>query len=277
MAKDRPGSILSTDLPNEAVSFDVDAFDEAIRAHGVTFTHWRAMRCPVGMIDQHDTRRPHEDHSGCSNGFIYTKAGEITCLFLGNGKSSTQTELGLHDGSTVQVTLPRHYDQTTEPVFIAPYDRLYLGEERITVVNWQLFEHHIAGKEKLNFPVVVVQDLVDNQGKSYGGADFTVQGGQVTWLTSNRPGLDPENGKGRVCAIRYTYRPYWYVKQLIHEVRVSQSENAITGERQVQRMPQAIVLQREYIFEKDEKDDQAKDPSNPRQVKGPAQGLFGPR
>ena len=51
-----------------SVSFDPDAFDDALRAQGVQYVHWRAMRCPVGLTDRYSERRVHDDHSGCSNG-----------------------------------------------------------------------------------------------------------------------------------------------------------------------------------------------------------------
>lgn len=275
MAKSKPGDIYSTDLPNAAVSFDVDAFDQALRSQGVTFIHWRAMRCPVGMIDEHDTRRVHEDHSGCSNGFLYTKAGEITCLFSGNSTQTSFGETGMMDGSTVSVTLPRHYDNSNEPVYIAPFDRLYLSEEAIIVPDWQLVRHDPTGRDKLNFLAVAVQDLVDARGVRYSPPDFEVRQGRINWL-GNRPGVDPETGRGVIYAIRYLYRPYWYVKHLIHEVRVSQAENPYTGVREINRMPQAITLQREYVFEKNERDAQAQDQD--RQVKPPDPGQrFGPR
>jgi hypothetical protein len=276
MAKEKPGQVYSTDLPNAAVSFDVEAFDQALRSQGVTFVHYRAMRCPVGMVDEFDTRRPHEDHAGCSNGFLYTKAGEITCLFTGNSTQGQLTEIGVMDGSTVSVTMPRTYDGTKEPVYIAQFDRLYLAEEKIVVVNWQLFKHSPAGKDKLNFPVVEVQDLVDAKGRRFHAPDFEIAAGQIHWLTNTRPGLDPETGKGLVCSARYTYRPYWYVKSLVHEVRVTQAENPYTGVREVHRMPQALVLQREYIFEKQERDDLAPDPEG-RQKPAPEGVNFGPR
>lgn len=278
MAKEKPAQVYTTELPHAAISFDVDAFDHALRSHGVTFVHFRAMRCPVGMIDEHDIRRPHEDHSGCSNGFLYTKAGEITCLFTGNSNSPMQSDMGIADGSTVSVTLPRYYDASTVPVYIAPFDRLYLAEENIVVVNWQLFKHSLTTPDKLNFPVVTVQDLVDSKNQRYQPPDdFEVREGRIGWLSNNRPGLDPETGNGLVCSIRYTYRPYWYVKSLVHEVRVSQAPNQITGTREVKRMPQAVVLQREYVFEKEDRDEKAVDPLSPRQVKAPPGPSYGPR
>jgi hypothetical protein len=42
-------------------------------------------------------------------------------------------------------------------------------------------------------------------------------------------------------------------------VRVAQAADPLTGERKVQRMPQALTLQREYVFEKNDNDEQAPD------------------
>jgi hypothetical protein len=274
MAKGKPDQLYTTELPNEGLSFDIDAFDRALRSQGVTFVHFRAMKCPVGMIDEFDTRRPHEDHSGCSNGFLYTRAGEITCLFTGNSTSSHMTELGIMDGSSVSVTIPRYYDGTQTPLYIAPYDRLFLAEEGIVVPNWQTFRTN-GQRDKLSFLAVSVQDLVDSQNRRYSLGDFSIDAGHILWTGSNRPGLDAQSGKGLVCSIRYTYRPFWYVKSLIHEVRVSQAEHPVTGERMVQRMPQAVQLQREYVFEKNERDELA--PDKARQVKPPEGPRFGSR
>lgn len=277
MSTEVPGAVYTTKLPVAKVTFDLAAFDRLIKTSGVTFKHWRAMRCPVGMTDQYDTRRVHDGHSGCSNGFIYTYAGEVTCSFMGNQTGHSMSEIGRMDGSTVHVTLPRFYDGPgSRPVQILPFDRLFLAEEAITVGHWQAVEHNASGKDRLNFPVVDVIDLIDSQGKVYGSTDFEVVGGQIYW-GPNRPGLDPELGKGRVYAVRYTYRPYWYVKTLVHEVRVAQVENPYTGLREVNRVPQEAMLQREYIFEKEEKDEQAREPDSVRQVSSPGSGLFGPR
>lgn len=276
MAK-APLEVYTTSLPDAAVSFDIPAFDRLIESQGVTFVHWRAMRCPVGLVDQYDIRRPHEDHEGCSNGFVYTCAGKIKAAFTGNSNAPNFSGTGILNGASVSVTMDRFYDGTREPIYISAFDRLYLDEENIAVVNWQLFEASATGRERLNFPVVQVQDLIDTDGTRYSGADFEVIGGQVCWLTQRRPGADPTTGKGRVCSIRYTYRPYWYVKQLIHEVRVAQAENPATGIREIMRLPQAALLQREYVFEDEEKDSRAPDPDSARQVKSPPSGSFGPR
>jgi hypothetical protein len=258
-------------IPPDAVSFDADAFDGFIRNNGVEMIHYRSMRCPVGMIDADDAmRRPHEHHQGCSNGFVYTQAGTVTCSFLGNTKDSKFQDYGRLDGSTVQATFPRTYDdKPSVPVQMCQFDRLYLKEESITVVNWHTFAAHITGIDRLQFPIVHVQDIMDANGNRYTeGLDFAVRGGQINWTDGHGPAA------GTVCSVRYSYRPFWYVNRMIHEVRVAQTEDEY-GNRELTRMQQQAQLQREYWFEKEQRDAEA--PPSPRQKQGPAEGSFGPR
>ncbi len=259
----------------QAISFDPEAFDTAIRSQGVQLIHYRAMRCPVGIIDQYDQRKPHDDHSGCSNGFIYTEAGRVTAMFTGVTEEMRQLDMGLLDGSTVQVTVPRFYDDTEdELVRVAPFDRLYLAQEEVTVVHWQLAEAHVTGREKLSFPVVRVLDLMDANGRRYGDDDYRIENGQIVWVGA-QPGFDAARNKGTIFSVRYEYRPYFYVTRMMHETRVAQVDTPL--ERKVLRMPQAFLLTREFSFEKEDKDEFAEDASSARQVKGPRDGAFGPR
>lgn len=279
MSAKKPTLVNSLDFPQgQAVSFDIDAFDQAIQSQGVKLVHFRAMRCPVGLVDMYDGRRPEHDHSGCSNGFIYTKAGELTALFTGNDRKSNELDVGIMDGSTVKVTVQRFYDGTEEPVHVTNFDRFYLAEDAILVPTWQLFEANISGREKLQFPVIQVQDLMDNAGNRYEeGVDFEIRGGYVQWIGEKRPTYDPGRGRGQICAARYLYRPYWYCKQIVHQVRVAQAEDHFTGERTVYRMPQAMYLTREYIFEKEDKVEKPEDENTLAQVPEPRSGSFGPR
>lgn len=276
-----PDTIYQMVFPSDAVSFDAAKFDELIRSQGVEFVHWRAMRCPVGMIDPDDIRRPHPHHEDCSNGYLYTKAGLITCGFLANSKESHFQDFGRIDGSTVQVVLPRFYDMPAGcsddvRVELAPFDRMYLKEESVTVPTWHTFAASTTGVDRLWFPAVSVSELVDSNGNRYKqDVDFALRQGQVYWTGSRRPGVDPKSGKGVVCSVRFNYRPFWYVKNLVHEVRVAQVEDDF-GNRVLQRMPQSAMLQREYHFEKEQRDAQAKDPER-RQQSQPADGQFGPR
>jgi hypothetical protein len=266
-------------FPAQAVSFDPEAFDGLIRNQGVQMLHFRSMRCPVGMTDPDDVmRRPHEHHADCSNGFIYTASGTITASFLGNGKDSHFNDYGRVDGSSAQITFPRTYDdKPTTRVEMCQFDRLYLKEESITVVNWHTYAAHVTGIDRLQFPVVHVFDLMDAHGKRYTqGLDFEVRGGQIHWLDGVGPGIDPVTKKGVVCSARYSYRPFWYIERMLHEVRVAQVEDE-WGNRSLERMNQQAAVKREVWFEKEQRDAEAPTPNSPRQKPEPASGTFGPR
>lgn len=263
--------------PDQSVEFDALAFDSVVQTHGVTFVHYKAIPCPVGMIDIYDLRRPHEDHSGCSGGFLHFLGGTITCLFVGNTKHIQYTEPGFAPSAVVSVTLPRFYDDCpTQKPLVALFDRFYLDEATIVVPHSQLFEANQSGIDKVSFPIVCVLDLIDNNGKRYSEADYSILDGKIHWLSTNRPMYDVTTGKGQICSIRYTYRPYWYVKDLLHEIRVTQITSP-TGERVVERMPQELLLQREYVFEKEDHDALAVSSHQNRQVRGPQNGSFRPR
>jgi hypothetical protein len=264
-------------IPAGAPSFDLGAFDRAIRDHGITYIHYSAVRCPVGLANRYDTRRSHEDHEGCSNGFIYTRVGEVTALFTSNGKSLTPDHVS---DSHVQATLERFYsDNPTKACLIAPFDRLYLQEEAVQVVDWTTYEHHASGIDRLPFPAVQVELLVDSQGVRYQqGLDFVVQpNGQLRWIGNNRPGVDPESGQGLVCSVRYTYRPYWYVTRMLHEVRVARQIDPTTGARILARGQQSAALVREYVNVGSEESDDAKPAISGREAQVPRSGSFGPR
>lgn len=274
-----PTSVYPTLIPGgEAITFNIDAFDDAIKSQGVLFEHWRAMRCSVGMIDKHDSvRRPHEHHQNCSNGFIYTMAGEFQALLTANQLNKNITDIGKLDTSLATATCPRFYAESDIRPYLAPYDRLYYRDETILVPNWELVEASPIGLDRLAFPAVEVHDVEDSRGIKYFPGDYAIQNGQIKWLGQNQPGQDPETGKGIIYTIRYIYRPFWYIKYMIHEIRVAQAESPLTGERLLEKMPQTVMLQREYVFLNEEKDELAPDASSARQQRSPSDGGFSDR
>jgi hypothetical protein len=253
-----------------AVSLNPLDFDNAVATQGVKLVHWRSMRCPVGMVDLHDGRRGEvHDHDDCNNGYIYTQAGSVVSLFTGNSDEVKQADMGSVDGSVVQATFERFYDQTTEDVHVAMFDRFYLDDEKIVVPQWQVFESHITGKDRLQYPVVSVQDLMDADGKRYQqGTDFDVVGGFIVWTSNNRPRFDPVRKRGIICSVRYLYRPFYICSRLLHQTRVAQVNGALV------RMPHGAVLQREYVFQNANREEGSEDP---RQAPAPREDVWGPR
>lgn len=265
------------------VTFDVASFEDAVNDQGVTLVHYRVLRCPVGLVDIGDNRRPHDDCSACVNGFILTKVGRIKGVISSNGDQTRETEAGWIDDSTVQCTFNRYYLDSIlkdsedirgiEGPYIAQYDRFYLDEEALTVPTSELFEAHATGRDRLQFPAVAVDDLVDSNGRFYKeGVHFSVKNGWVVWTGPERPSFDPDAGKGQICSVRYRLKPYWVAGRLGHEIRVANVDNVMTGVREVVRMPQQATLVREYVSL-----DNTSDKKTPRSPREPAQGSFGPR
>lgn len=269
------GYITEIDVPgfgNEQVSIKPDAFDDMLSAHGAEFVHYRAMRCPQGLTELYASRASHEDHAGCSNGFIYKSVGKVSCTFGSSGSHDDKRPVGVVDGSTAIVTVSRFYKDTNTQVHLANFDRLYLSEESISVINWELFQAHQTGIDKLHFPVEFVEHIMDAHGQEYRpDVDFTVRDGNIVW-GRRRPGVQPD-GSGVICTARYGYRPYWYVSRIIHESRFVKVPDHMTGERKLVRMPYECELQREYFFENQDNNDQV----DARKTRAPASGSFGPR
>lgn len=270
MPKNIPNPVQTLDVTELQLAVDIQGFDDHIRNIGVTMIHMAAMRCPVGLSSEDDTARPLHHHQDCVNGFVLTKKGEVTVLFQGNTHQSTDTPEARLEGANVQISVPRFYDDRETPVELLPYDRLYLKEDTITVPEWELFTHSLTGVDKLSFPVVKVADLMDSKGKIYRqGEDFTVQGGNLVW-TGVGPGMEPSTKSGVVCSVRYSYRPYWVVSKLLHEVRVAHSIQG-DGSRKVVKLPQTAMLQREYLFRASDPDPQV---PSPRQTPGPSKSIY---
>lgn len=269
---------------NQATTFDYDAFENLIRSQGVRMIHYRAMRCPIGLNDKFDVRKTKDCHLDCNQGFLFTKGGEVTCLFGGNAKRENAQDIGFMQDAYAQVSIPVHYDDCEEKISLARYDRFYLCEEAITVQNWELVEAHATGVDRLSFPAIKVLDLVDNRGIKYQeGSEFVLDNGKIRWTSQKQPGQDISSGKGRVYTVRYNYRPFWYLKSFMHEIRVSQS-NFLEGSgdlmspgRHIRQLPYYVSMQREYFHQNESKDPETVDTNNARQIPTSADGGFGPR
>ena len=261
-------------MAQETVAFDADAFDMVLRSNGVIMTHWASIKCPLGIDDRFDVRQ-HGDHSDCSNGFLYKKVGDITVFFSGNTSSSHLEDMGVVDGSTTNITLPRYYDNSDKEVAIQHYDRFFLKELATFSVNTQLIEAHVTGQDRLQYPAVAIDFVIDSNGVEYNPDDYETKEGSIHWKTARRPGYDAKLSKGVIFSIRYRYTPFWYVKNIVHEVRVARSYNHQTQTDDLIRLPYAVQLQREYMFENEERS--SKGQSDGRDVKTPRKGSYGPR
>ncbi len=263
--------------PHRQPLFSLVGFDEAIVSKGIQLVHYRAFRCPGGLESIHDTRHPHEDHLGCSGGYLFTQAGTLSALFTSNSVQQRGAEPGIVAASNASITMARAYDGGQgAPVRVAQFDRFFLPDDSVLVETWELFQHDPAG-DRLRYPVAQVVDLVSASGTRFSAGDFAVAGGRLDWV-GNRPKVRPD-GRGEVCSVRYLYRPYWYVAYMHHDLRlVTQDAMAPDGTTsRVVAVYQACSIVREYFFKTVDNDPEAPNPRSPRQADPPDEPEFGPR
>lgn len=257
MAQSPPQTVYENDIPNGSVVYDLDAFEELVQAHGLVFQHFVAMRDPIGLISKTDIRRPnavYDDH--ISNGFYYIEGGKIRALFSGNTKEVRASSGGITDSGIAQITPSLVYLNTNQKTYLAPYDRLYLDESSILTTRTDLVNTSITGHDRLPFPVVEVLYLVDSDGTRYQNSDFSIVNGGITW-DAKRP--------SSVYSIKYTYRPFWLVHRMVHDIRIVQAVD-YAGDRQVKQAHQSSIVQREYLFLNSVQNDQG---TNPRGIETP--------
>lgn len=268
-------------IPFDPVRFDIQAFNQFINDNGVELYHFKAIECPIGYSDISDARNSHAlNHHDCENGYIYKLAGVVKATFTNNSATATITDAGLLDGSVVQCTFPQTYlDQPNKQVYIQLYDRFYIKDCAVLVPNTQKVQADITGLDRLTYRVKHVEFVVDNSGKWYGPEDYTVlENGSLKWITSNRPMYNAELNKGAVYSIRYLYTPFFYASRLIHEVRIANQNDFMTGKATPNRVPYAALLSREYLAQKSEQDFINPDKNNDnRTIPAPASGSFGSR
>ena len=261
MSKRKPIGKQIDAIPRSAspfqVSFDLKRQDQFVTSLGIDFIHYKAMPSPIGMKDRGDYRRSDVLDTVSSNGMIYTKSGCFTATMTDNSKSEGRDDGGFIDTSTSRLVLPRFYNQGGEVangkrIYMAPGDRVYAADPDADtrVPNYHRMEYDPVRDNVPMFPICEIELLQDSRGISHiDGVDFVVTSeGNIRWLASgNNPGIYPDTGKGRVFAIRYQYKAYWYIVAIPKEVRITN----VTGDdgiRKPERMAQYVMIQREYIY-----------------------------
>lgn len=236
-------------IPN--IKFNSKAQEQFANARGVVFEHWSAIPSPIGLKDRGDYRRSESLDTVSENGFIYKKMGEFVGTIVSNNHTHQfggAAEGGIYDNSTARVVIPKFYrDQDGREISLLPGDRVYAKDIELKVENYQRAEFNPDGSDYLQFPAKCVSQIMDSLGREYEeGRQFKInKHGNIQWIAGkDNPGIDPDTGRGRIYSVRYKYVAFWYVQQLINEVRITNTEGAETPDR----MPYHAVIQREYVY-----------------------------
>jgi hypothetical protein len=229
--------------PFDAVRPDMPAENFFIANQGIHFFHYQCVSDPLYQVNSGDARHSFDqeenqqfedtDRFHRENGLIYFKKGVVLGIFQGNHKDSKRLTSGLYTSAGASMTLNRYYIDTTDKIEVCENDKLIPCEmpcEFFTTITHK-FDHNPTGIDRLQFKAVNVSHLIDSAGIIYvQDEDFTLVCGCINWINGrNRPGIDPLSGKGRVCGIRYTYKPFYYLAQILHDIRIKPAMDPVTG------------------------------------------------
>jgi hypothetical protein len=247
--------------PFQSVTMNPDAINNFIDGMGIRFMHFQAIPDPLFKRAEDEPRRSFNQEDSYlfektnvytrENGFLYFPKAIVVGIFMGNSKNLQSSSAGLHNFSTASISFNRYYEGTTEVVEMSEYDKLIPCENGMEffTTSWQSLDHNVSGIDRLQYPALAVRIFIDSSGKTYKqDIDFTLIDGQIKWTGSNRPGYDKNTGKGKVCSIRYTYKPYYFVRELSHDIRIRPSIDPDTGAVSAKASGMLATIQREYVF-----------------------------
>ena len=262
-------------------SFDLRRSDAFTKSLGTDFFHFKAIPSPIGQKDRGDYRRSDGVDTITSNGMIYKCGGKFIATMTDNSRNQSRSDTGLSDPSQSRLVLPRFYEiageAPEERIYLAPGDRIYTSDPDadVMVSNFQKMDYVPNEQNVPMFPIVKLEALIDSQNIEYvEGKDFCIsQSGNVNWLDGGRnPGIDPDTGKGRIYAVRYLYKAFWYIVSLPKEVRNTNVTTA--GTRAPERMSYHAIIVREYVYHnmnRGDTENQVKPKDNKRVVAAPVE------
>lgn len=259
---DKPNAIMpqnsgsfpsSMPFPLPDPSIRRDSFNEMIQNRGIRFMHSKAYPCSnmKSLEDNnHDPLCPHCDGSG----ILYYDRREIFGVFSSNSIERQFERNGVYEVGTVMVTVPTEYPDGTEADF-SMFDRMEVVD--FSVRLWELKEYRPStnNQQQLRYPILKTSkvEAVTTQARTefIEGTDFTIVDGKIQWVVGRTPTYNSNSDNGQVYSVNYYCKPIYIVLNPMRELRITQELQ--NGERTARRLPQQLVLRRDFFVNGSEK------------------------
>lgn len=229
-------------------------FDQLLNNRGIRFLHSRAMPCPnmESMDDNnHNPLCPHCDGSG----ILYYREKEIFGVMVSNSVEKQFEYNGIWETGTAVVTFPVSYADGEQAEF-SLYDRLVIQDYTVRLWEKKEYEPRTGGLQQLRYPIHNVENLITVTDAAVTefveGTDFNIVNGLIQWVPGQEPDYDEVNEMGQIFAVSYYANPVYIVMQPMRELRVTQ-QMMPDGTKIAIRLPQQIVIKRDYFVNKPEK------------------------
>jgi hypothetical protein len=226
------------------VTLNPEIFEQLIKGQGVRMIHSRPVPCPnlreIGAGHNPSCTR-------CYNGFIYYNPVEFIGALSNNTMDRKFNMNGTWDLDQAQIIIPVK-DNGGSILDVQFFDQILLPDAA-PVRYYQLVEHSQSGIDRLQFPAVSVDFVIDAHGKKYRpGIDVVVEEGRLRWI-GERPGFNAQLGRGVIYSVNYYVRPCFTILGIPHQIRVAQTQSPDgPGSKNVQaRFPMLCVVRRDFI------------------------------
>jgi len=231
-------------------------FDQLLQNRGIRFTHRLATPCPnmnAVADNNHDPQCPHCD----GNGIMYYREKEIWGVFQSNSLQKNFEMQGLWEIGTAVITLPTYYPDGTAAEFNT-FDQLVLEDTSVRLWELKDYETRSDNSHQMRYPIEKVDfcgAVKDDQKVEFiEGTDFNIVNGNMEWVAGKEPDYDPITQLGEVLSIAYFAKPVYNVLQHMREIRMSQE--LVGGVKQPVRLPQQILVKRDFLANPPETDAQ---------------------
>lgn len=223
------------------------SFDQLLTNRGIRMLHSKAAPCPnVQTVDDnaHQPNCPFCDN----NGFIHYDEKEIWATFGGNSIQKTFEAHGVWEIGMATITAPTEYPDGTEADFNT-YDRLKIPD--FTVRMWEMkeYEPRPGNIQALRYPIQKVDyatAIVDGAQVFYAaGTDFDIVNGEIVWIEGMQPDYNEDTEHGTPITWAFYAEPVYYVVQTLRELRITQE--LVAGEKVARRLPQSILVKRDFL------------------------------
>lgn len=223
-------------------------FNALIAQRGARLYHEKAVPCPnyIGALSsqQHDMAC-----TICENSMIHYDGRELKGYFSTNEMVRNYLKGGFWEEGSAMLTVPSYYPTSVDDqVYISYYDRFTLldYEDRF----YEVLHKQDGNVDRLRYSAIKVE-FIRTKKKAYEqDRDFSIDGGgNILWLTNNRPGKDLSTDLGEIFTISYFHRPVYRAIRMIHEGRFTQTTYRQTDRTPV-RLPQQMLVKKDFIITK---------------------------
>jgi hypothetical protein len=232
-------------------SINAANFDQLIQNRGIRFIHKRSAPCPNMKGVEENSHTP-----GCQfcdeSGILYYDSKEIYGVFTSNSLEKLFEVQGVWDIGTAVITFPAEYADGTQADFNV-YDLLICPDFEVRLSDLTEYAPDADGKIRLKFPITSIENMISvRNGSLYTyveNTDFIINAGLIEWLPGKTPSYNAATGIGEVLSITYNTNPVYSVNSMMHELRVTQRYDIATGTKIAVRLPQQVLVKKNFIYD----------------------------